>query len=83
MCIRDRDMWTIGEIDESKIIKRNWWHQLGHRWQHYLRVVPGMMFLHGRNSTYFAGSWTLVVRRSIHQEHASGNTLTCAITEYA
>ncbi len=78
-----QDMWTIGEIDESKIIKRNWWHQLGHRWQHYLRVVPGMMFLHGRNSTYFAGSWTLVVRRSIHQEHASGNTLTCAITEYA
>ncbi|PNY25890.1 Uncharacterized protein TCAP_04155 [Tolypocladium capitatum] len=36
-------------------------HQLGHRWQHYLRVVPGMMFLHGRNSTHFAGSWTLVV----------------------
>ncbi|UNI16265.1 hypothetical protein JDV02_002715 [Purpureocillium takamizusanense] len=55
-----QDMWTIDEIDKSKIIKRNWWHQLGHRWQHYLRVVPGMMFLHGRNHTYFAGSWTLV-----------------------
>lgn len=58
---RNKDKWTIDEIDESKIIKRNWWHQLGHRWQHYLRVVPGMMFLHGKNSTYFAGSWTLVV----------------------
>ena len=57
-------LWTIDEIDESKIIKRNWWHQLGHRWQHYLRVVPGMMFLHGKNNTYFAGSWTIVVIRT-------------------
>ncbi|KAG6042179.1 hypothetical protein E4U41_003925 [Claviceps citrina] len=55
-----QDMWTIGEIDEQKIIKRDWWHQLGHRWQHYLRVVPGMMFLNGRKHTSFAGSWTLV-----------------------
>jgi hypothetical protein len=55
-------LWTIHEINESKIIKRNWWHQLGHRWQHYLRVVPCMMFLNGRNRTLFAGSWTLVVR---------------------
>jgi uncharacterized membrane protein YgcG len=58
---QQRHLWTIDDIDEAKIIKKNWWHQLGHRWQHYLRVVPGMMFLHGRNSTYFAGSWTLVV----------------------
>lgn len=58
-------LWTINEIDEARIIKKNWWHQLGHRWQHYLRVVPGMMFLNGRNRTYFAGSWTLVVSRSM------------------
>lgn len=58
---RREHLWTIDEIDEDKIIERNWWHQLGHRWTHYLRVVPGMMFLHGKNSTYFAGSWTLVV----------------------
>lgn len=63
-----RDLWTVDKIDENKIIKRNWWHQLGHRWQHYLRVVPGMMFLHGRNSTWFAGSWTLVVR--FHLQHS-------------
>ncbi|CAH0016543.1 unnamed protein product [Clonostachys rhizophaga] len=56
---KQKHLWTIDEIDDAKIIKKNWWHQLGHRWQHYLRVVPGMMFLHGRNSTYFAGSWTL------------------------
>ncbi|KID75191.1 uncharacterized protein G6M90_00g057970 [Metarhizium brunneum] len=54
-------LWTIHEINEPEIIKRNHWHQLGHKWQHYLRVVPGMMFLNGRNRTLFAGSWTLVV----------------------
>ncbi|KAJ3499611.1 hypothetical protein NLG97_g188 [Lecanicillium saksenae] len=55
-----KELWTIDKIDESQIIKKNWWHQLGHRWIHYLRVVPNMMWIQGRNSTYFAGSWTLV-----------------------
>ncbi|OLN81591.1 hypothetical protein CCHL11_05460 [Colletotrichum chlorophyti] len=57
---RRKDLWTIDEIDEDKVIARNWWHQLGHRWQHYLRVVPGMIFLQGKQHTWFAGSWTLV-----------------------
>ena len=56
------NLWTMDEIDETKIVKKNWWHQLGHRWQHYLRVVPLMMFLNGKNHTLYAGSWTLVVR---------------------
>ena len=54
------DLWTIDDINKDKIIERKWWHQLGHRWQHYVRVVPGMMFLNGKNNTWFAGSWTLV-----------------------
>lgn len=58
---RNRDMWTWPEIDKDKIIAENWWHQLGHRWTHYLRVVPMMMFINGKNNTWFAGSWTLVV----------------------
>lgn len=58
----NRHLWTINNIDKSKIIEEKWWHQLGHRWQHYLRVVPGMMFINGKNKTLFAGSWTLVVR---------------------
>ena len=57
-----RHLWTIDQIDKTKIIEQKWWHQLGHRWQHYVRVVPGMMFLNGKNRTWFAGSWTLVVR---------------------
>lgn len=61
---KQKHLWTIDDIDEAKVIKRNWWHQLGHRWQHYLRVVPWMMFLHGKKSTYFAGSWTLIVSHS-------------------
>lgn len=60
-----RHLWTIDEIDESKIIERKWWYQLGHRWHHYVRVVPCMMFINGRNHTLFAGSWTLVVSLSM------------------
>ncbi len=58
-------LWTIEQIDKSKIIERKWWHQLGHRWQHYVRVVPCMMFINGKNKTLFAGSWTLVVRNLV------------------
>lgn len=59
-------LWTWGDIDSSKIIGRKWWHQFGHRWQHYLRVVPGMMFINGQNRTLFAGSWTMVVSQLGH-----------------
>lgn len=58
----NREFWTIDEIAPDKVIEKKWWHQLGHRWQHYARVVPGMMFINGKNQTWFAGSWTLVVR---------------------
>jgi len=58
---RQNELWTWREIEEEKVIEKKWWHQLGHRWQHYVRVVPGMMFLNGKNHTFFAGSWTLVV----------------------
>jgi hypothetical protein len=66
---KQKHLWTIDDIDEAKVIKRNWWHQLGHRWQHYLRVVPWMMFLHGKKSTYFAGSWTLIVSHGCSPIH--------------
>lgn len=38
---RNSELWTMDEIDESEVIEKKWWHQLGHRWQHYVRVVPG------------------------------------------
>ncbi|KAF1982816.1 FAD dependent oxidoreductase [Aulographum hederae CBS 113979] len=57
---RDGHLWDIDEIDESKIIRKDWWHQLCHSWTHYLFVVPWMWLLQGRRSTRFAAAWTLV-----------------------
>ncbi|KUL82094.1 hypothetical protein ZTR_09759 [Talaromyces verruculosus] len=56
----EKHLWTIDNIKNDKVIERKWWRQLGHRWQHYLRVVPGIMFINGKNRTLFGGSWTLV-----------------------
>ncbi|KAF2279534.1 flavin-containing amine oxidasedehydrogenase-like protein [Westerdykella ornata] len=57
---RDGHLWSIDEIDESKIIRKDWWHQLCHSWTHYLFVVPWMWLLQGRKRTRFAAAWTLV-----------------------
>ena len=54
------DLWTRSEIGKDKIILEKWWHQLGHNWTHYCKVVPWMMFLQGKRHTWFCGSWTLV-----------------------
>lgn len=58
---RQKHLWTCEGIQKDKLIARKNWHQFGHRWQHYLRVVPGMMFINGKNHTLYAGSWTMVV----------------------
>lgn len=57
---RDGHLWSIDEIDESKIIRKDWWHQLCHSWTHYVFVVPWMWLLQGRKRTRFAAAWTLV-----------------------
>lgn len=57
---RDGHLWSIDEIDESKIIRKDWWHQLCHSWTHYAFVVPWMMFLQGKKHTRFAAAWTLI-----------------------
>jgi len=57
---RDGSLWSIDEIDDSKIIRKDWWHQLCHSWTHYLFVVPWMFLLQGRKRTRFAAAWTLV-----------------------
>ncbi|PVH95862.1 FAD/NAD(P)-binding domain-containing protein [Periconia macrospinosa] len=57
---RDGHLWSIDEIDKSKIIRKDWWHQLCHSWTHYLFVVPWMWLLQGRKHTRFAASWTLL-----------------------
>jgi hypothetical protein len=57
---RDSHLWTRDEIDKTKIIREDWWHQLCHSWTHYVQVVPRMMFLQGKRHTRYAASWTLV-----------------------
>ncbi|KAK3685257.1 hypothetical protein B0T22DRAFT_409510 [Podospora appendiculata] len=57
---RDSHLWTDGEIDEDKVIRRDWWHQLCHSWTHYILVVPWLWLLQGRRHTRFASSWTLL-----------------------
>lgn len=56
----NQELWSRDEIAKDKVIEEKWWHQLGHRWQHYARVVPGMMWINGKNKTLFSGSWTLI-----------------------
>ncbi|KAL6233409.1 hypothetical protein BDW75DRAFT_242038 [Aspergillus navahoensis] len=59
-----QDLWMWNSIDENKIIGKKWWHQFGHRWQHYARVVPEMMFVNSvKNRTLFAGAWMMGVCR--------------------
>ncbi|KAL7622113.1 hypothetical protein AAE478_007615 [Parahypoxylon ruwenzoriense] len=57
---RDSKLWTDNEIQEDRIIRKDWWHQLCHSYTHYLFVVPWMMFLQAKNHTRYAASWTLV-----------------------
>jgi len=57
---RDGKLWTRDEIDPSKIIREDWWHQLCHSYSHYLKVVPWMWSLQGKRHTRYAASWTLV-----------------------
>lgn len=57
---RDGHLWSIDEIDESKIIRKDWWHQLCHSFTHYLFVVPWMWLLQGKRHTRFAAAWTML-----------------------
>jgi hypothetical protein len=57
---RDSDHWDIDEIDKSKVIRRDWWHQLCHSWTHFVFVVPWMWLLQGKRRTRFAAAWTLL-----------------------
>ena len=57
---KDSSIWTTNEIKKDQIIREDWWHQICHSWTHYLFVVPLVWLINGRNSTIYAGSWTLV-----------------------
>ncbi|OCH84894.1 FAD/NAD-P-binding domain-containing protein [Obba rivulosa] len=60
----DRDgsqhLWTWKDIKPEKKIYEKWWKQQSHRWQHYAKVVPWMMWINGKNHTHYAGAWSLL-----------------------
>lgn len=60
----DQKHWNIDEIDESKVIRKDWWHQVCHSYTHYTLVVPFLFLIHRlitpRTRTRYAGAWTLV-----------------------
>ncbi|KIM34211.1 hypothetical protein M408DRAFT_325676 [Serendipita vermifera MAFF 305830] len=53
-------LWSESEIDPESIILKKWWKQQSHRWQHYGGTVPWMMWINGKNRTYFCGAWTVL-----------------------
>ncbi|KAH9895234.1 FAD/NAD-P-binding domain-containing protein [Cubamyces lactineus] len=55
-----QDLWTWGEIRGEKRIYEKWWKQQSHRWQHYAKVVPWMMFVNGKRNTHYAGAWSVL-----------------------
>ncbi|PCH43806.1 FAD/NAD(P)-binding domain-containing protein [Wolfiporia cocos MD-104 SS10] len=55
-----QDLWTWKEIDPAKKIYEKWWKQQSHRWQHYAGTVPWMMWINGKNNTYYAGAWSVL-----------------------
>jgi len=57
---KDKHLWTMDEINPDKIIRKDWWHQLCHRFTLYALVVPWMWLLNGRKRTTYAAAWTLV-----------------------
>ena len=57
---RDGHLWSDKEIDESKIIRKDWWHQLCHSWTHFIFVVPWMWLLQGHKRTRYAAAWTMI-----------------------
>ncbi|KAH9831268.1 FAD/NAD-P-binding domain-containing protein [Rhodofomes roseus] len=55
-----QDLWTWKDITPEKKIYEKWWKQQSHRWQHYAGTVPWMMWINGKNHTYFAGAWSIL-----------------------
>ncbi|OJT10958.1 hypothetical protein TRAPUB_12520 [Trametes pubescens] len=67
-----QDLWTWGDIGEEKRIYEKWWKQQSHRWQHYAKVVPWMMFVNGKHHTQY------VVPFLIHESGADQLTVRCS-----
>lgn len=57
--IRDKDMWTDGEVAKDKILSTRWMRQFAHTWRHFAFWVPWVRFIQGTMRTWYCGSYTL------------------------
>lgn len=51
--------WTVGELDQSKILKKRMTRQFAHTWTHFAFWVPFVRWLQGTKHTWYAGAYTL------------------------
>jgi len=52
-------LWTVNDLDPSKVIDRSWWSAFSHTYEHFRWVVPWVWTIQGYKHTWYAGSWTL------------------------
>ncbi|XP_005111352.1 uncharacterized protein LOC101864185 isoform X2 [Aplysia californica] len=55
-----KDIWTIDEIDKSKVRFTRWWRQFSHTWKHFAFTVPLWRYVQGTKHTWYCGSYTLI-----------------------
>jgi predicted NAD/FAD-binding protein len=53
------NLWTIADLNPSKVLDRAWWSAFSHTYAHFRRVVPWVWTLQGHKHTWYSGSWTL------------------------
>lgn len=55
----DETTWSIGDIDESKVVLTKGWRQFAHTAAHYRDVVPRVKYLHRGKQMIHCGAWVL------------------------
>lgn len=55
-----KDIWTVDDIKDDKVLIRRWWRQFAHSWHHYAFSVPLMKYIQGREHTWYCGAYTLI-----------------------
>lgn len=56
----EKELWTIDEIDPSKVLLTKWWHQFAHETSHFYSVVPLVRFIQNTKKAWYCGAYTLV-----------------------
>ena len=71
----DTSGWSVGDIDEGKILYKRMTRQFAHKWQHFAYWVPFVRFLQGHRRTFYAGSYCLPPIGSGHRTPSATTSL--------